>query len=214
MSWRADRETSTREFTCWPFLPVHRRRDRGRCAGRLRHTRDDHRRAVVQSIARWQARTAQRPGPRGTAGHDASPHARRPHGRRAGRSGREGRGVLQGPAGRGQVTEDQLRKAVAAAGASHVLASSITGMTIDVRVTPGMVSGPGWGPGRGWPSTMGPGWGGFATITTRRGRVRLRPTCGRRRTSTATRGCSMLRNPKWCGRRQRRPRPGGTPCRS
>jgi hypothetical protein len=63
----------------------------------------------------------------------------------------------------GQVNEDQLRKAVAAAGASHVLASSITGMTTDVRVTPGMVSGPGWGPGRGWPSTMGPGWGGFAT---------------------------------------------------
>jgi hypothetical protein len=63
----------------------------------------------------------------------------------------------------GQVTEDQLRKAVAAAGASHVLASSITGMTTDVRVTPGMVSGPGWGPGRGWPSTMGPGWGGFAS---------------------------------------------------
>ena len=63
----------------------------------------------------------------------------------------------------GQVNEDQLRKAVAAAGASHVLASSITGMTTDVRVTPGMVSGPGWGPGRGWPSTMGPGWGGFAS---------------------------------------------------
>jgi hypothetical protein len=63
----------------------------------------------------------------------------------------------------GQFSEDQLRKAVAAAGASHVLASSITGVTTDVRVTPGMVSGPGWGPGRGWPSTMGPGWGGFAT---------------------------------------------------
>jgi hypothetical protein len=63
----------------------------------------------------------------------------------------------------GQVNEEQLRKAVAAAGASHVLASSITGVTTDVRVTPGMVSGPGWGPGRGWPSTMGPGWGGFAS---------------------------------------------------
>jgi hypothetical protein len=63
----------------------------------------------------------------------------------------------------GQVNEDQLRKAVAAAGASHVLASSITGVTTDVRVTPGMVSGPGWGPGRSWPSTMGPGWGGFAS---------------------------------------------------
>lgn len=63
----------------------------------------------------------------------------------------------------GQFSEEQLRKAVAAAGASHVLASNITGMTTDVRITPGMVSGPGWGPGRGWPSTMGPGWGGFAT---------------------------------------------------
>ncbi|MGE5160031.1 MAG: hypothetical protein ACM3O5_00860 [Betaproteobacteria bacterium] len=63
----------------------------------------------------------------------------------------------------GQLSEDQLRKVVAAAGASHVLATSITGMTTDVRVTPGMVSGPGWGPGRGWPSTMGPGWGGFAS---------------------------------------------------
>jgi hypothetical protein len=63
----------------------------------------------------------------------------------------------------GQFSEDQLRKAVAAAGASHVLTSSITGMTTDVRVTPGMVSGPGWGPGRGWPSTMSPGWGGFAS---------------------------------------------------
>jgi hypothetical protein len=63
----------------------------------------------------------------------------------------------------GQTSEDQLRKAVAAAGASHVLATSITGMTTDVRVTPGMVSGPGWGPGRGWPSTMSPGWGGFAS---------------------------------------------------
>jgi len=63
----------------------------------------------------------------------------------------------------GQFSEDQLRKAVAAAGASHVLTSSITGTTIDVRVTPGMVSGPGWGPGRGWPSTMSPGWGGFAS---------------------------------------------------
>jgi hypothetical protein len=63
----------------------------------------------------------------------------------------------------GQFSEEQLRRAVAAAGASHVLASNITGMTIDVRITPGMVSGPGWGPGRGWPSTMGPGWGGFAT---------------------------------------------------
>jgi len=63
----------------------------------------------------------------------------------------------------GQLNEDQLRKAVAAAGASHVLTSSITGTTTDVRVTPGMVSGPGWGPGRGWPSTMGPGWGGFAS---------------------------------------------------
>ena len=114
----------------------------------------------------------------------------------------------------GQLSEDQLRKAVAAAGASHVLTSSITGMTTDVRVTPGMVSGPGWGPGRGWPSTMGPGWGGFSRTTIRPGRVRLRPTSERRRTSTATRGCSMLRSPKWSGRRQRRRRSDGTRCRS
>jgi len=63
----------------------------------------------------------------------------------------------------GQLTEDQIRRAVASAGASHVLVSSITSVTTDIRVTPGMVSGPGWGPGRGWPSTMGPGWGGMTS---------------------------------------------------
>jgi hypothetical protein len=60
-----------------------------------------------------------------------------------------------------QVSEAQLREAVAGASASHVLISSISGMTTDVRVTPGMVSGPGWGPGRSR-ATMGPSWGGMS----------------------------------------------------
>ncbi|HQR22370.1 MAG TPA: hypothetical protein PLE54_18415 [Burkholderiaceae bacterium] len=63
----------------------------------------------------------------------------------------------------GQVTEGQLRSAVASAGASHVLASSISSVTTDVRVTQGMVMGPGWGPGRGWSTSMGPGWNGMTT---------------------------------------------------
>ena len=60
-----------------------------------------------------------------------------------------------------QVSEAQLREAAAAAGASHVLISSVSGQTTDVRVTPGMVSGPGWGPGRSR-ATMGPSWGGMS----------------------------------------------------
>jgi hypothetical protein len=60
-----------------------------------------------------------------------------------------------------QVTDAQLQAAVAAAGASHVLISSVSGQTTDVRVTPGMVSGPGWGPGRSRAS-MGPSWGGMS----------------------------------------------------
>jgi hypothetical protein len=62
-----------------------------------------------------------------------------------------------------QVTEDQLQEAVTGAGASHVLISSISGMTTDVRVTPGMVTGPGWGPGWGRTSPMGPSWRGMST---------------------------------------------------
>jgi hypothetical protein len=62
-----------------------------------------------------------------------------------------------------EVSEDQLREAVAAAGASHVLISSISGMTTDVRVTPGMVTGPAWGPGWSRTSPMGPGWRGMST---------------------------------------------------
>ena len=62
-----------------------------------------------------------------------------------------------------ELSEDQLRKAVADAGASHVLISSISGMTTDVRVTPGMVTGPGWGPGWSRSSAMGPGWRGMST---------------------------------------------------
>ena len=62
-----------------------------------------------------------------------------------------------------EVSEDQLREAVAGAGASHVLISSISGMTTDVRVTPGMVTGPGWGPGLGPHQPMGPSWRGMST---------------------------------------------------
>jgi hypothetical protein len=60
-----------------------------------------------------------------------------------------------------QVSEAQLREAAAGAGASHILISSISGQTTDIRVTPGMVSGPGWGPGRSR-ATMGPSWGGMS----------------------------------------------------
>jgi hypothetical protein len=62
-----------------------------------------------------------------------------------------------------EVSEDQLREAVARAGASHVLISSVSGMTTDVRVTPGMVTGPGWGPGWSRSSAMGPGWRGMSS---------------------------------------------------
>jgi len=62
-----------------------------------------------------------------------------------------------------ELSEEQLRKAVADAGASHVLISSISGMTTDVRVTPGMVTGPGWGPGWSRSSAMGPGWRGMSS---------------------------------------------------
>ena len=63
----------------------------------------------------------------------------------------------------GQVTEDQLRRAVADAGVSHVMASSIASVTTASQVTQGMVMGPGWGPGRGWSTSMGPGWGGMTS---------------------------------------------------
>jgi hypothetical protein len=64
----------------------------------------------------------------------------------------------------GQVSEAQLRKAVADAGASHVLMSSIVGVTTDVRVTPQTMMGPGWGPGWGWHSGMATGWGGMSSF--------------------------------------------------
>jgi hypothetical protein len=60
-----------------------------------------------------------------------------------------------------EVSEDQLRQAVTGVGASHVLITSISGQTTDVRITPGMVTGPGWGPGWGR-SPMGPSWGGMS----------------------------------------------------
>ena len=62
-----------------------------------------------------------------------------------------------------ELSEGQLREAVARAGASHVLISSISGMTTDVRVTPGMVTGPGWGPGWSRSPAMGPGWRGMSS---------------------------------------------------
>jgi hypothetical protein len=62
-----------------------------------------------------------------------------------------------------ELSEDQLRAAVARVGASHVLISSVSGMTTDVRVTPGMVTGPGWGPGWSRSSAMGPGWRGMSS---------------------------------------------------
>lgn len=62
-----------------------------------------------------------------------------------------------------QLSEPQIRKAVADAGAAHVLVSSISGVTTDVRVTQQMVMGPGWGPG--WHGgMMGPGWGGMSSF--------------------------------------------------
>jgi len=61
-----------------------------------------------------------------------------------------------------QVSETQLHEAVDGAGASHVLITSVSGMTTDVRITPGMVRGPGWGPGWGRTGPMGPSWGGMA----------------------------------------------------
>jgi hypothetical protein len=62
-----------------------------------------------------------------------------------------------------ELSEGQFRKLVADAGASHVLISSISGMTTDVRVTPGMVTGPGWGPGWSRTGAMGPGWRGMSS---------------------------------------------------
>lgn len=62
----------------------------------------------------------------------------------------------------GPVTEDQLRRAVADAGAGHALISRIINVTTEVNVTPGMVMGPTWTPGWGWGSPWGPSWSGFA----------------------------------------------------
>ena len=62
----------------------------------------------------------------------------------------------------GPVSEEQLRRAVTEAGVSHAIATRISNVTTDVRVTPGMVTGPGWGSGFGWDRGWGPGWGGAA----------------------------------------------------
>jgi hypothetical protein len=63
----------------------------------------------------------------------------------------------------GPVSEEQLRRAVAQAGAAHALVSRISNVTTEVNVTPGMVMGPAWGPGWGRYGGWGPGWGGFAS---------------------------------------------------
>lgn len=62
----------------------------------------------------------------------------------------------------GPVTEDQLRRAVAAAGVEHALVSRVINVTTEVNVSPGMVMGPAWTPGWGWSAGWGSGWGGFA----------------------------------------------------
>ena len=62
----------------------------------------------------------------------------------------------------GPVSEDQLRRAVADAGAGHALITRIINVTTEVNVTPGMVMGPTWTPGWGWSSPWGPSWSGFA----------------------------------------------------
>jgi hypothetical protein len=62
----------------------------------------------------------------------------------------------------GPVSEDQLRRAIADAGAGHALVSRIINVTTEVNVTPGMVMGPTWTPGWGWSSGWGPSWSGFA----------------------------------------------------
>ena len=67
---------------------------------------------------------------------------------------------------RAQASEAQLRQAVADAGASYVLMSSIAGVTTEVRVTQQAMMGPGWGPGWGWHPGMPPGWGGMSSFYT------------------------------------------------
>jgi len=63
----------------------------------------------------------------------------------------------------GPVSEDSLRRAVAAAGVSHAMVTRIINVSTDVVVTPGMVMGPAWGPGWGHRDPWGPGWGGAAS---------------------------------------------------
>jgi hypothetical protein len=63
----------------------------------------------------------------------------------------------------GPVSEDALRRAVAAAGVSHAMVTRIINVSTDVIVTPGMVMGPAWGPGWGHRDPWGPGWGGAAS---------------------------------------------------
>lgn len=50
----------------------------------------------------------------------------------------------------GEVSEDQLQRAVSDAGAGHAVVTRVINVTTDVNVTPGMVMGPNWRPGWGW----------------------------------------------------------------
>jgi hypothetical protein len=61
----------------------------------------------------------------------------------------------------GPVAEERLRRAVADAGVTHVLATRLINVSTRVDVSPGMVMGPGWGPGWGGARSWGPGWPGF-----------------------------------------------------
>jgi hypothetical protein len=63
----------------------------------------------------------------------------------------------------GPVSEDNLRRAITSAGVSHAMVTRIINVSTDVRVTPGMVMGPAWGPGWGHRDPWGPGWGGAAS---------------------------------------------------
>lgn len=67
----------------------------------------------------------------------------------------------------GLVGEARMKEAIARTGVTHVLQTRIINTSQTVTVTPGMVAGPGWGPGWNrdpWGrDPWGRGWGGFAS---------------------------------------------------
>jgi len=67
----------------------------------------------------------------------------------------------------GVVGEARMKEAIQRTGVTHVLQTRIINTTQTVNVTPGMVAGPGWGPGWNrdpWGrDPWGRGWGGFAS---------------------------------------------------